>query len=149
METTQLTTYTDFKEGIDEKKISRSSMVPKPPDSIPMVVCDAIEEHNSPYQKKSPTKSAAMTPKTGKENRQHAVHLTPKTNLMYTPTRLTRSALKLNNDGFATPRAPLSAAKQNMHRTNSNNNLAFKNTPNSVVRSKTQTGLVTTAKPFV
>ncbi|XP_048006408.1 protein regulator of cytokinesis 1-like [Leguminivora glycinivorella] len=79
METTQLTTYTDFKEGIDEKKISRSSGVPKPPDSIPMIVCDAIEEHNSPYQKKSPTKSAAMTPKTGKENRQHAVHLTPKT----------------------------------------------------------------------
>ncbi|XP_063385266.1 protein regulator of cytokinesis 1-like [Cydia fagiglandana] len=151
METTQLTSYTDFKEDIDEKKISRSSMVPKPPDSVvPMIVCDAIEEINSPnYQKKSPTKSAPMTPKTGKENRQHAVPLTPKTNLMYTPTRLTRSALKLNNDGFATPRAPLSAAKQNIHRTNSNNNLAFKNTPSNMLRSKTQTGLVRTPKPFV
>ncbi|XP_061718319.1 protein regulator of cytokinesis 1-like isoform X2 [Cydia pomonella] len=141
METTQLTTYTDFKEGIHEKKISRSSMVPKPPDCvIPMIVGDAFEEHSPNYQKKSPTKSALMTEK---ENR-HAVPLTPKTKLMYTPTRLTRSALKLTNDGFATPRAPLSAAKQNMHRTNS-----YNNTPTNMLRSKTQTGLVRTAKPFI
>ncbi|XP_063538851.1 protein regulator of cytokinesis 1-like isoform X2 [Cydia strobilella] len=138
-------------EDIDEKKIGRSSMVPKPYADVPMIVCDTIEEINSPdYQKKSPTRLAPMTPKTGKENRQHAVPLTPKSNILYTPTRLTRSALKLNNDGFATPRAPLSACKQNIHRTNSNNNLAFKNnTPSNMLRSKTQTGLLRTPKPFV
>ncbi|XP_063546919.1 protein regulator of cytokinesis 1-like [Cydia strobilella] len=143
-ETRQLTSHTDFKEDMVEKKIGRSSMVPKPYTDVPMItVYDSIEEINSPdYQKINPTRLAPMTPKTGKENKQHA-----ETNLLYTPTRLTKSALKLHNESFA-PRAPLSDCKQNIHGTNSNNNLAFKNTHSNMLGSKTQTDPLRT-KPFV
>lgn len=132
-----------FQDGINEKQESRSSMVPKLLEgNIPMIVCHAtIDESYTP--KKTPLKQGPMTPKTGKENLHHNLAATPKSNLVYTPTRLTRSALKLN-DGFATPRAPLSAAKTNMQRTASTNNLAFKTTPSNMFRSK----MAGTAKPI-
>ncbi|CAG9135866.1 unnamed protein product [Plutella xylostella] len=144
METTMLTTYTDFKDGINEKQISRSSMATAKPFEIPTInVCQTIDERNTPL-KKTPKTPVPLTPKIGKENIQHNhLPMTPKNNLMYTPTRLTRSALKLNNDGFATPRAPLSATKVNMQRQNTMSNIQVKtNTPNNLSRSKTHTHLV-------
>ncbi|KAJ8720151.1 hypothetical protein PYW07_012194 [Mythimna separata] len=142
METTLLTTYTDFKDGINEKQISRSSMAHQRPNeaALPTIVYHTIDE----TPKKTPRVKTPMTPKVGKENIQHANNLpmTPKSNLLYTPTRLTRSALKLNNDGFATPRAPLSANKVNLQRQNTVASLAVKTTPNNVSRSKSHSHLV-------
>lgn len=103
-----------------------------------MIRIDTINEKNTP--KKTP-----MTPKVGKENMQRLdQQMTPKSNLMYTPTRLTRSAMKLNNDGFATPRAPLSANKVNLQRQNTVTNMNVKTTlnNNNMGRSKTHTHLV-------
>lgn len=110
---------------------------------IPTIVYHKIDEKNG-TPKKTPRVKTPLTPKVGKENIQHVTNLqmTPKTNLMYTPTRLTRSALKLNNDGFATPRAPLSATKVNLQRQNTVAGLAVKTTPNNVSRSKSHSHLV-------
>ncbi|CAB3255572.1 unnamed protein product [Arctia plantaginis] len=144
METTLLTTYTDFKDGINEKQISRSSMAnPKQHETVlPNIVYHHIDENTTP--KKTPRVKTPLTPKVGKENIQQVnMHMTPKSNLMYTPTRLTRSALKLNNDGFATPRAPLSANKVNLQRQNTVSSLTVKTTPNNnVSRSKSHSHLV-------
>ncbi|CAG4996679.1 unnamed protein product [Parnassius apollo] len=146
METTLLTNYTDFKDGINEKKISRSSMATKSQENnIPTIVFHTLEERISPSDtpKKTPRKKtpAPMTPKIGKENIQHINVMTPKNNMMVTPKRLTRSALKLNNDGFATPRAPFSATKVNLDRQNTVT-LSLKTTPNSINRSKSHSNLV-------
>ncbi|XP_049874846.1 protein regulator of cytokinesis 1-like [Pectinophora gossypiella] len=142
METTLLTTYTDFKDRINEKQISRSSMA----NHIAIKVHQASEEKNTPNNtpKKTPRKpQAPMTPKIGKENIQHVnVAMTPKSTLAYTPTRLTRSAIKLNNDGFATPRAPLSANKLHLQRQNTVSVMAVKTPPTNVNRSKSHTHLV-------
>lgn len=104
------------------------------------------ETRGTPNLKKTPNTPMPLTPKIGKENIQHVQQaMTPKNNLMYTPTRLTRSALKLNNDGFATPRtprAPLSANKVIMHRQNTVSNLQVKTPPNNMGRSKTHSHLV-------
>uniref|UniRef100_A0A2A4J6I4 Uncharacterized protein n=1 Tax=Heliothis virescens TaxID=7102 RepID=A0A2A4J6I4_HELVI len=145
METTLLTTYTDFKDGINEKQISRSSMAnPRPSEVVlPSIVYHPIDERSA-TPKKTPRVKTPLTPKVGKENIQHVnnMAMTPKSNLMYTPTRLTRSALKLNNDGFATPRAPLSANKVNLQRQNTVATLTVKTTPNNVSRSKSHSNLV-------
>ncbi|CAH1636958.1 unnamed protein product [Spodoptera littoralis] len=132
METTLLTTYTDFKDGINEKQISRSSMANQRPNEpiLPTIVYHTIDERNG-TPKKTPRVKTPLTPKVGKENIQHVNAATPKSNLLYTPTRLTRSALKLNNDGFATPRAPLSANKVNLQRQNTVASLTVKTTPNN------------------
>lgn len=136
METTLLTTYTDFKDGINEKQISRSSMANPKLQEIPLVTCNIIEENGTPKRVKTP-----LTPKVGKENIQISnVPVTPKNNFLLTPTRLTRSALKLNNDGFATPRAPLSAAK--IHLQTHVTNLGVKTTPTNISRSKSHTHLM-------
>ncbi|KAM3962039.1 protein regulator of cytokinesis 1 [Aphomia sociella] len=147
METTMLTTYTDFKEGINERQISRSSMATannQPTTIPPTIVYSTIEERTTPNTpKKTPRTKTPLTPKVGKENIQHInVPITPKSNLLYTPTRLTRSALKLNHDGFATPRAPLSANKVNLQRQNTVSTLGVRTTPNNVSRSKSHTHLV-------
>ncbi|CAG9583143.1 unnamed protein product [Danaus chrysippus] len=137
VETTLLTTYTDFKDQINEKQISRSSMATRGQEvNIPVIVYQTSEDREG-TPKKTP-----LTPKVGKENIQHVMLSTPKNNLPYTPTRLTRSALKLNNDGFATPRAPLSANKVNLQRQNTLSSMSVKTTPNSVSRSKSHTHLV-------
>ncbi|OWR42823.1 SCAN domain-containing protein 3 [Danaus plexippus plexippus] len=137
VETTLLTTYTDFKDQINEKQISRSSMATRGQEvNIPVIVYQTSEDRDG-TPKKTP-----LTPKIGKENIQHVMLSTPKNNLPYTPTRLTRSALKLNNDGFATPRAPLSANKVNLQRQNTLSTMSVKTTPNSVSRSKSHTHLV-------
>lgn len=143
METTLLTTYTDFKDGINEKQISRSSMANQRPNEpiLPTIVYHTIDEKNG-TPKKTPRVKTPLTPKVGKENIQHVNVATPKSNLLYTPTRLTRSALKLNNDGFATPRAPLSANKVNLQRQNTVASLTVKTTPNNVSRSKSHSHLV-------
>ncbi|KAH9644459.1 hypothetical protein HF086_009843 [Spodoptera exigua] len=143
METTLLTTYTDFKDGINEKQISRSSMANQRPNEpiLPTIVYHTIDEKNGTPQK-APRVKTPLTPKVGKENIQHVNLATPKSNLLYTPTRLTRSALKLNNDGFATPRAPLSANKVNLQRQNTVASLTVKTTPNNVSRSKSHSHLV-------
>lgn len=104
--------------------------------NIPVIVYQTSEDRDG-TPKKTP-----LTPKIGKENIQHVMLSTPKNNLPYTPTRLTRSALKLNNDGFATPRAPLSANKVNLQRQNTLSTMSVKTTPNSVSRSKSHTHLV-------
>ncbi|XP_030023185.1 protein regulator of cytokinesis 1 [Manduca sexta] len=146
METTLLTTYSDFKDGINERQISRSSMANTKPQEcvMPTIVYPTIEENHTPTTpKKTPRTKTPLTPKVGKENIQHVnVPGTPKSNLMYTPTRLTRSALKLNHDGFATPRAPLSANKVNLQRQNTVASLTVKTTPNNVSRSKSHSHLV-------
>ncbi|XP_004928222.1 protein regulator of cytokinesis 1 [Bombyx mori] len=145
METTLLTTYTDFKDGINERQISRSSMAnPKPQEGLvlPTIICSKIEENSPVTPKKTPRTKTPLTPKIGKENIQHIMAVTPKNNLLYTPTRLTRSALKLNNDGFATPRAPLSATKVNLQRQNTVTGMSLKTTPNNVSRSKSHSHLV-------
>ncbi|CAH2041512.1 unnamed protein product, partial [Iphiclides podalirius] len=146
METTLLTTYTDFKDGINEKQISRSSMATKGHEvNIPTIVCPTIQERATPTDtpKKTPRTKAPLTPKIGKENIQHANNaMTPKGNLLQTPKRLTRSALKLNNDGFLTPRTPLSANKVNLQRQNTAATFALKTTPNNVSRSKSHSHLV-------
>lgn len=109
--------------------------------NVPAIVYHTLEE-NTP-KKTLRTNATPLTPKIGKENIQHSnVHMTPKSNLLSTPTRLTRSALKLNNDGFATPRAPLSANKVNLQRQNTLSNMAAKTTPNNVSRSKSHSHLV-------
>ncbi|KAI5646329.1 microtubule associated protein (MAP65/ASE1 family) domain-containing protein [Phthorimaea operculella] len=140
METTMLTTYTDFKDRLDEKKISRSSMANQQPQ---VKLHPAADDKRTPNitPKKTPRK-APMTPKVGKENIQHlGVNLmTPKSNLLCTPTRLTRSAMKLDHEGFATPRAPLSATKVNMQRQNTVSTMSVKTPP--VNRSKSHTHLV-------
>ncbi|XP_026730469.1 protein regulator of cytokinesis 1-like isoform X1 [Trichoplusia ni] len=144
METTLLTTYTDFKDGINEKQISRSSMANTKPHEmvLPTIVCQRIDERSA-TPKKTPRVKTPLTPKVGKENIQQInMPMTPKSNLLYTPTRLTRSALKLNNDGFATPRAPLSANKVNLQRQNTVATLTVKTTPNNVSRSKSHSHLV-------
>ncbi|RVE46981.1 hypothetical protein evm_008365 [Chilo suppressalis] len=148
MESTLLTTYTDFKEGISEKQMCRSSMATsKPPETVlPAIVFSSIEERKTPTTPRTkPKYPTPLTPKVGKENiinQQVNVPGTPKSNLLYTPTRLTRSALKLDNNGFATPRAPLSANKVNLQRQNTISNMQVKTTPNSVSRSKSHTHLV-------
>ncbi|XP_063828858.1 protein regulator of cytokinesis 1-like [Ostrinia nubilalis] len=146
METTLLTTYTDFKDNINEKQISRSSMANTRGHEplLPTIVFSAIDEKKTPTTPKKTAKvPTPLTPKVGKENIQHVnVPITPKSNLLYTPTRLTRSALKLNNDGFATPRAPLSANKVNLQRQNTVSSMSVKTTPNNVSRSKSHTHLV-------
>ncbi|CAH0755115.1 unnamed protein product [Diatraea saccharalis] len=146
METTLLTTYTDFKDGINEKQISRSSMAnTKPPESVlPTIVYTTIEEKRTPTTpKKSQKHPTPLTPKVGKENIQVTnFPATPKSNLLSTPTRLTRSAFKLNNNGFATPRAPLTASKVNLQRQNTATSITVKTTPNNVSRSKSHTHLV-------
>lgn len=121
---------------------------------LPVIVFSAIEEKNSPAPPSTPKSNAKakvpLTPKVGKENIQQLdIRVTPKSNLIYTPTRLTRSALKLNDERFATPRAPprapprtpLSANKMNIQRQNSVTNLTVK-TPTNVNRSKSQTHIV-------
>ncbi|KAL0828899.1 hypothetical protein ABMA28_003802 [Loxostege sticticalis] len=145
METTLLTTYTDFKDNINEKQISRSSMAnTKGPEPIlPTIVYSTIDEKKPMATPKKTAKMPAhFTPKVEKENMHHNVPSTPKSNLLYTPTRLTRSALKLNSDGFATPRAPLSANKVNLPRQNTVTNMSVKNSPNNINRSKSHTHLV-------
>lgn len=112
---------------------------------IPSInVYRAIDENAPATPKKTPRKNQGpMTPKVGKENIQRVnVPMTPKSNLIYTPTRLTRSALKINNDGFATPRAPLSANKVNLQRQNTVAVLSVKTPPANVSRSKSHTHLV-------
>ncbi|XP_059061981.1 protein regulator of cytokinesis 1-like [Achroia grisella] len=147
METTMLTTYTDFKEGINERQISRSSMATATGQLNmipPTIVCTTIEEKNTPTTpKKTPRTKTPLTPKVGKENIQHLnPAITPKNNLLNTPSRLTRSALKLNNGGFATPRTPLNANKINLQRQNTGTSLALKTTPNALSRSQSHTHLV-------
>lgn len=134
-----------FQDGIHEKQISRSSMANTKGQEcrLPTIVFTAVEEKKTPTTPIKTTRQAPLTPKVGKENIQHVnIAVTPKSNLMYTPTRLTRSALKLNNDGFATPRAPLSANKVNLQRQNTATCLSVKTTPNNVSRSKSHTHLV-------
>ncbi|XP_013196706.1 protein regulator of cytokinesis 1 [Amyelois transitella] len=146
METTLMTTYTDFKDRINEKQISRSSLAVngQPHFPIPTIIHPTIDEKTTPTTpKKTPRTKTPLTPKIGKENLQHNHLVTPKSNLLYTPTRLTRSALKLNDDGFATPRAPLSANKMNVQRQNTVTSMSVKTTPNgNVSRSKSHTHLV-------
>ncbi|KPI92615.1 PREDICTED: protein regulator of cytokinesis 1-like [Papilio xuthus] len=129
-ETTLLTTYTDFKECIDENKISRSSMAVRDQEAAPNV---RIEVFDTP--KRTPRR-IVQTPKMEKENIYHHNKVP---NIMCTPQRLTRSKSisKLNNDGFATPQ-PLSAKKDYL-RQNPVTPLSMKNTPNNVRRSKSQT----------
>lgn len=108
---------------------------------LPSIVINTIEERSA-TPKKTPRVKTPLTPNVGKENIQHInMPNTPINNLMYTPTRLTRSALKLNNNGFATPRAPLSANK-NLQRQNTVASLTVKSTPNNVSRSKSHSHLV-------
>lgn len=64
---------------------------------------------------------------------------TPQNNLMVTPTRLTRSAVKLNCDGFATPRPPFTP-KANIQRQNTASNLSPLSASN-ITRSKSHTQL--------
>ncbi|CAH0726950.1 unnamed protein product, partial [Brenthis ino] len=144
VDTTLLTTYTDFKDGINERQISRSSMATRqeaPPP--PTIIYQTLEEKSETPKKIFRNNPTPLTPKIGKENIQHTnVQMTPKNSILTTPTRLTRSALKLNNDGFATPRAPLSANKVNLQRQNTMSNMALKTTPNNVSRSKSHSHLV-------
>ncbi|CAG4961871.1 unnamed protein product [Colias eurytheme] len=133
-ESTLLTTYTDFKDGIHEKQVSRSSMACNPNLIVPTIAVQNDKE-NTP---KKPPRNFQMTPKVGKENN---LPVTP-TNLIFTPTRLTRSALKLNNDRFATPRTPLSSNKANLQRQNTATNMAVKTTPGNVSRSKSHSHLI-------
>ncbi|XP_050344402.1 protein regulator of cytokinesis 1-like [Nymphalis io] len=145
METTLLTTYTDFKDGINEKQISRSSMANNKGHEVnlPTIVFQTLEERKETPKKTLKTNPTPLTPKIGKENIQHVnMPMTPKSNLLCTPTRLTRSALKLNNDGFATPRAPLSANKVNLQRQNTVTSMPLKTTPNNVSRSKSHSHLM-------
>lgn len=116
---------------------------PKPLEPVlPSIVYHHIDENNA-TPKKTPRVKTPLTPKVGKENIQQVnMHMTPKNNLLYTPTRLTRSALKLNNEGFATPRAPLSANKVNLQRQNTVTSLTVKTTPNNVSRSKSHSHLM-------
>ncbi|XP_050668586.1 protein regulator of cytokinesis 1-like [Leptidea sinapis] len=133
MENTLLTTYTDFEVGINERQVSRSSMACHMKE-LPVIKCDnydADKPQNTP--RKPPRTPAPLTPKRGKENIQHNLQATPK-NGFNTPSRLTRSALKLNNDGFATPRAPLSATKLYVQKQNTGTDL-LKTTPNRISRS--------------
>lgn len=143
METTLLTTYTDFKDNINENQISRSSMANTKPQevNIPMIVCQTFGDRQETPKKIFKPNPTPLTPKIGKENIQHLNIMTPKSNLLCTPTRLTRSALKLNNDGFATPRTPLSANKVNLQRQNTATSMSVK-TPNNVSRSKSHTNLM-------
>nr|XP_026494639.1 protein regulator of cytokinesis 1-like [Vanessa tameamea] len=145
METTLLTTYTDFKDGINEKQISRSSMANNKGHEVnlPTIIFQTLEERKETPKKTLKTNPTPLTPKIGKENIQHVnMPMTPKSNLLCTPTRLTRSALKLNNDGFATPRAPLSANKVNLQRQNTATSMSLKTTPNNVSRSKSHSHLM-------
>ncbi|KOB75273.1 Protein regulator of cytokinesis 1 [Operophtera brumata] len=122
-----------------KRTICRSSMAVKEQDLFTVQKYEQSE--NTPQ--KAPRTKAPLTPKPGKENIQRAnPPMTPKSNLMYTPTRLTRSAVKLPNDGFATPRTPLGATKTNIQRTHTDSRLNFKTTPNNVNRSKSHTLLV-------
>ncbi|VVD05062.1 unnamed protein product [Leptidea sinapis] len=133
MENTLLTTYTDFEVAINERQVSRSSMACHMKE-LPVIKCDnydADKPQNTP--RKPPRTPAPLTPKRGKENIQHNLQATPK-NGFNTPSRLTRSALKLNNDGFATPRAPLSATKLYVQKQNTGTDL-LKTTPNRISRS--------------
>lgn len=137
-----------FQDCINDKQICRSSMAVKGDGDqdfpmVPMVVCQKYEDRNENTPKKTPRTKMPLTPKIGKENIQYVnQHMTPKSNLLCTPTRLTRSALKLTHDGFATPRAPLSAAKTNLQRQNTESRITLKTTPNNVSRSKSHTHLV-------
>lgn len=109
----------------------------------PTIVYQTLEEKSETPKKILRNNPTPLTPKVGKENIQHTnVQMTPKNCLLTTPTRLTRSALKINNDGFATPRAPLSANKVNLQRQNTMSNMAVKTTPNNVSRSKSHSHLV-------
>lgn len=124
METTLLTTYTDFQQNINDKKISRSSMAnPKPPEIV-------IDDQKNGF---TPKKTSKFKP--GKNDKENMI--TPNNNLC-TPTRLTRSALKLNNDGFATPRTPFSP---NLLRQNTASSITPRNKHTDVRRSKSHTHL--------
>ncbi|CAK1543043.1 unnamed protein product [Leptosia nina] len=124
-ESTMLTTYTDFKDGIHEKQVSRSSMACNGKENaIPIITVGTP---------KKPARNGPLTPRPGKENTPHA--------LLMTPTRFTRSTQKLNQDGFLTPRSPL-VSKNNLIRQNTGTNLTTKTTPNNVSRSKSQTHLI-------
>ncbi|CAH2258827.1 jg12556 [Pararge aegeria aegeria] len=132
-------------DNINERQISRSSMAQTRNHEAnipPVLIFETCQERNE--TPRSVRSNAPLTPKIGKENIQHLnLQMTPKTNLVSTPTRLTRSALKLNNDGFATPRAPLSCSKANL-RQNTGNNMPLKVTPNGVARSKSHLNLMRT-----
>ncbi|XP_052742117.1 protein regulator of cytokinesis 1 [Bicyclus anynana] len=123
-DTTLLTTYTDFKDNINERQISRSSLAQGKNHEAPAIVVFHVNSGKTETPKKLRT-NAPLTPKVGKENMQHAnLPMTPKSNLISTPSRLTRSAIK-QNDGFATPRAPLSCNKTNV-RQNTAPNMSMK-----------------------
>lgn len=134
-----------LQDRLNEKQISRSSMATAkeiiPTLNVIRVLSEEKTYNNSP--KKTPRKNGAMTPKLAKENIPtiNILPTTPKGNIFNTPSRLTRSQMKLNNIGFATPRAPLSA-----HKPLSCQNtvaVATVNTPPSnVSRSKSHTHIV-------
>ncbi|XP_068628055.1 protein regulator of cytokinesis 1-like [Battus philenor] len=152
METTLLTTYTEFKDRINEKQISRSSLATKTQEmNMPVIfISETIAEKKTPMNtpKKTPRNKipSTLTPlKVGKENMHSSQYInnvmTPKSSIC-TPSKLTRSALKLTNEGFATPRTPLSGNKVNLQRQNTVTAMHLKTTPNNVSRSKTTSHLV-------
>ncbi|XP_034832792.1 protein regulator of cytokinesis 1-like [Maniola hyperantus] len=145
-DSTMMTTYTDFKDIINDRQASRSSMANQPKNhlNIPAVAVyeTCVEQSETPNKLRT---KQPLTPKIGKENFQHMnLPMTPKSNLFTTPTRLTRSALRLNNDGFATPRAPLSCSKMNVHRQTPGSNMTLKVTPNGMGRSNSHLNLMRT-----
>ncbi|XP_026330687.1 protein regulator of cytokinesis 1-like [Hyposmocoma kahamanoa] len=146
METTMLTTYTDFKDCINEKQISRSSMATAKEIIPTLNVCPVLTEVKTPKNtpKKTPRKNFAVTSKLAKENIPsiNIMPMTPKGDLLTTPNRLTRSQIKLNNNGFATPRAPLSAHKPlSRQNTVATLNTPPNKSPQNVSRSKSHTHL--------
>lgn len=129
---------------IHEKQISRSSMATAKEIIPTLNVCPVLTEVITPKStpNKTPRKNYAMTPKVPKENIPciNIMHVTPKGNLLTTPNRLTRSQIKLNNDGFATPRAPLSTPRPPTRQNTVA--VATVNTPPNVSRSKSHTHLI-------
>ncbi|KAL4711111.1 hypothetical protein ACJJTC_009482 [Scirpophaga incertulas] len=147
MESTLLTTYSIFKDNINEKQISRSSLAyTNPPErNLPHIDYASIEEKNTPDTPKKTSKfPIVLTPKVEKENVHQHIPSTPKNNIFSTPSRLTRSTVKINN-GFATPRTPLSANKVNLQRQNTITNLQVKNSP-ELPRSKSHANIVRVKK---
>ncbi|GBP31766.1 Protein regulator of cytokinesis 1 [Eumeta japonica] len=135
-------------EGIHENQCSRSSMANAKQTEIPKIICPVIDERdtpantptNTPKKTAKPKTPRSFTPKVEKEN-LHINAFTPKTGV-YTPSRLTRSALKLNNgECFATPRAPLSASKTNLQRQNTYMHTPLAKTP-TLTRTNTQTNII-------
>lgn len=130
-----------LQDRIAEKQISRSSMATANEIIPTLNMCPMLSEVDTP--KNTPEKKTALTPKLAKENIPsiHVIPHTPKGNLFTTPNRLTRSEMKRNNNGFATPRAPLSGHKPLSRQ----NTIAVGtvNTPLSDVRrSKSHTHLI-------